>query len=73
MATRIIDGKKWSVSRSYDLKSQAKKAAKRYRESGYYARVKTSKSKVSGRVKNAKGKTTKVFKKTIHNVLFRKK
>lgn len=72
MATQIIDGKKYTKSRSYDRKAQAQKLAERLRKDGYLARV-ISKTSVKGRVKNAKGKTTKVIKGVHHYVAYRKK
>ena len=72
--TKIIDGKEYKVivgGYSSDRKSTAKKKAKKLREQGYSARV-ISRKQVIGRVKR-KGKTFKVFKKTLHTVYYRKK
>ena len=72
--TKIIDGKEYKVligGYSQDRKSTAQKKAKKLREQGYSARV-ISRKQVIGRAKR-KGKTFKVFKKTLHIVYYRKK
>lgn len=73
--TRIIEGKKYTLTLSGNVsgkKANAEKTAKKLREKGYSARVIKTK-KVSGRSKDNKGKTMKVFKRLRYDVYYRKK
>ena len=74
MNTKIINGKKYDLTLSGNVsgtKINAEKTAKKMRELGYSARVVKS-EKVTGRSKNAKGATTKVFKTKRYDVFIRK-
>jgi hypothetical protein len=72
---KIIDGKEWRLTLSGNVsgtKSNAEKTAKRMREMGYNARV-IKYTFVSGRSKDAKGKTFLKIKKTRYDVFYRNK
>ena len=74
MNTKIIDGKKFNLTLSGNVsgtKINAEKTAKKMREMGYSARIVKS-EKVTGRSKNAKGETTKVFKTKRYDVYISK-
>jgi len=74
MNTKIIDGKKYNLTLSGNVsgtKINAQKTAKKMREMGYSARIVKS-EKITGRIKNSKGETTKEFKTTRYDVFIRK-
>ena len=70
MTTKTIGGKKYKLTLSGNVsgkKQTAKNTAEKMRELGYSARV-IKRNLVTGRVKNAKGKTTKKIKSSRYDV-----